>query len=99
MLNSNFFPRMLSWCVNRRRGADVFPRVQGGCYRSSTGVGGCVSAGALPLDVLLQLLDGLLSPDDRAFMDAVELCWLAESGGLLADSAALHVDCGARDVV
>src|SRR5208282_134217 len=67
-------------------------------HRSAAGLGRRVSAGALPADVLLQLLVSLRIASHRAFLESRQLPRTPEQAGLLGDVAALHVDRRARHV-
>src|SRR5579863_4064954 len=78
---------------------NVLPRLQDGCDRAAAGVGHGVSARALSADVLLQLLVGLAAADHRAFVESRELQRVVSENRLLADPAALHVDCRAGHAV
>src|SRR5271157_2589139 len=90
---------MQCWCANLPKGLDVFPGLQNGCDRASTGVGSGVSAGSVSADVRLQLLVGFAGADDRSHLESRKLQRTAAEAGLLADAAALDVDCGAGHAV
>src|SRR5437764_14730154 len=82
-------------CVSLRRESDVLPRLQDDRYRPAAGMGHHLSDRALRLDVLLQLLVGLVGANDRAFLESTELSRIAAQNGLLGSAAPVHLDRGA----
>src|ERR1700734_4178739 len=90
-------PPMQSWCGSLRKESDVLPSLQSGSDVASSDLGNGISAGAVFADVLLQLLVGFGVADDRTFLESLQLRPAIASRRLLADAAALDVDCRARD--
>src|SRR5271169_5330757 len=88
---------MRFWCASLRKESDVFAGIQSGGNSASTGVGDGISSDPVLVDVLLQLLVGVGIADHRAFVEFRQLQPTAAGRRLLADTAALHVDCGAGD--
>ena len=82
-----------------RRAPDVFPRLPSRDHCSASAVGVGIFVAALPVDVLLQLLERLVLAADRPCLDIRKLSRIADAPCLLADATAVHVDRGASDAV
>src|SRR5271156_5937181 len=78
---------------------NVLSRLPHRHHRPAAGLGRRVSAGALPADVLLQLLVSLRSRNHRAFLEPRQLQRAPDQARLLGNVAAFHVDCRPRDVL
>src|SRR6202043_1783403 len=81
------------------KGSNVLPGLQDGRDGAAAGVGDSISAGAVPAEVLLQLLVGAAGTDDCARVESRQLQRAAAEDGLLADALAFDVDRRPRDVV
>src|SRR6185369_5517464 len=82
-----------------RRATDVFPRVPRRDYCAASRVGVGIFVAALPVDVLLQLLERLVFATNHACLDIPKLSGIADSPCLWANADAVYVDRGARDDV
>src|ERR1700722_833469 len=97
--NSSFLLTMRFWCASLRNESDVFASLQSGHLSASSAMGGIVPAAAVLADVLLQLLVRLGGADDCALVEFRQLPATSVGGCLLADTAALDVDCGSRNIL
>src|SRR5579862_3389157 len=75
-----------SRCASLLKGINVLPRVQNAGDRTAASMGNDISAGALRVDVLLQLLVGLARADHRPFVESQQLPRVAAQTGLLGNA-------------
>src|SRR5437660_4974137 len=95
----SFIQRMQCQSASIEKETDVFPCLLSGCDGSSAAMGHHIPAGALPIDVLLQLLVGFAGTDHCAFLESGQLQGTTASECLLANAFAFDVDCRTRDVL
>src|SRR5579862_5953682 len=88
---------MRSRCASPPKECDVFQNIQNGRDLAAAALGLSVPAGAVLADVLLQLLVDYAGSDHCALVELRQLQRTTAEDRLLANVAALHVDCGARD--